>query len=338
MDSVEEVLSDIRTNIDKFFDEKIYLSYSAISTLLYSPKVYADKYIDKVKEEKYSEHLLNGKVIHCLLLTPTHFEEEFIVSDVNLPSGNTKDMIDYIYSIRSDAAPLLKDYSTQILARLVKINLHQTLKEDELRLKKIITPEAINYWNFLIRGKGKNIIDQETFEYCQGAVETLRNDSEILSLLGQDLNPFNVLENKVVLNEHFLQMDIESLPFGFKGILDNIVIDNIEKVIIINDFKTTSKPLQDFKDSVTYYNYWIQAIIYIALVQESFKELEGYTIKFNFIVIDGFYNYYIFKVTEPTLDEWLSKFQSDIKPRLLYHFENRDFNLPWELATKKLVL
>jgi len=335
---VTEVLSEMRTNLDKFFDEKVYLSYSAINLLLFSPKAYSDKYIDKLKEDKTAKYLIEGKLIHCLLLTPTLLEEHYIRSDISLPPENTKKVIDFIFKNKVKDVDDIHEYEGLILSRLIDINLHQSLKEDSGRIAKILTPEAINYWNFLLKAKGKEVIDNEIYEYCENVVEVIRNDIEVLKVLGQTSNPFDDNENIEVFNELPVQADMERFPFGFKGILDNVVVDHIQKEIIINDFKTTSKPLVEFKETIEFYNYWIQALMYVVLVQKHFVQYEGYTIKFNFIVIDSFLQYYIFKVTEATLTKWLERFTSEIEPRLLYHFENRDFNLPWELATKKLVL
>jgi orotate phosphoribosyltransferase len=52
--------------------------------------------------------------------------------------------------------------------------------------------------------------------------------------------------------------------------LDNVVVDHNSKTIFINDLKTTGKSIQDFPESVEYYKYWMQAVIYVMLASEKF--------------------------------------------------------------------
>lgn len=344
MEDIEEVVA-IPDPIEEYYKKPLLLSYSAISLLLYSPRVYAEKYIYNLKEENTSKNLLEGSVIHLKLLTPELFDQKYIVSDVSLPGESVKKCIDYIFKNRGEDTSL-DTYDTSILAYLHSINLHQSLKDDkvltgdEKRLAKVKTPEALNYWNFLINAEGKEVIDTDINNYCDTVVSVLKEDVEILNLLGLNLNPFDLSNEIEVFNEHYLEIPSSELryPFGFKGYIDNLKIDHKHKKIIINDFKTTGKELTKFKESVEFYNYWIQAIIYIALVNHNYNQSGEYTIEFNFLVIDSYQQYYVFSVKEATINAWLDKFDKDIIPQVIYHYNNKDFTLPYLLATKQLVL
>ena len=68
-------------------------------------------------------------------------------------------------------------------------------------------------------------------------------------------------------------IDIENVrgfKFGLKGILDNVTVDKDSKVTI-NDFKTTSKDLSKFSDTVDFYRYSLQAAVYVELIRVMFK-------------------------------------------------------------------
>ena len=132
-----------------------------------------------------------------------------------------------------------------------------------------------------------------------------------------------------------IEVDAEHLPFGFKGILDNIIIDKESKTIFINDLKTTGKPLVDFPESVQYYKYWVQAMVYVKLTYDKFlkdlPDLNEWNLYFTFIVIDKYNQVYPFQVSMETMTIWQQDFE-ELTDILKYHYENKDFKLPYELA------
>ena len=48
--------------------------------------------------------------------------------------------------------------------------------------------------------------------------------------------------------------------------IDYYKINHSTKMVTICDLKTTSKTIADFKETVDFYNYWLQAAIYSKLV------------------------------------------------------------------------
>ncbi len=69
-----------------------------------------------------------------------------------------------------------------------------------------------------------------------------------------------------VYSEHPIQIDLPGYPFGLKGIIDNLVVNETDKTIVINDLKTTGKTVAEFAETVDYYNYWLQAAVYKKLI------------------------------------------------------------------------
>jgi len=327
--------------LNAFYNEKFYFSYSSINKLLFSPSMFFKDYVLKQKEESVDPHLVKGKVIHCLLLNPEDFDSEFITVPGKLPSGNNRLIVDEIFKIHlesSDDSLTLDKYEAAIVDLLEKINLHQKLKTDEARVKKILTADNISYFEFLKSSQGKTLVDTDTLRYCKDCVEAIKENEDIVQLLQLEKRKEDT--HIEVFNE--LPISIESKiytddkTFGFKGILDNIIIDNDSKTIFINDVKTTGKPLVDFPDSVEYYKYYIQAAIYYQLVFYKFirdkEDSLKWKINFTFVVIDKYNQVYPFQVSDETMIRWLQGLRDEIIPMLEYHYNNKDYTLPYDLA------
>jgi hypothetical protein len=292
------------------------------------------------------------------VLTPYRFDELFLVSPSDLPTGNTKLVIDKLFIRHKQLCEIadmevsvcsLEQYKDEILEILRDIDLHQSLVDDkpkegviektgdQKRLDKIIADQTRNYWSFLIQSEGKDVIDQSTYDYCFKASQVIQEDKDIASKLGLDVTPFDT--HKEVHNEEYLEASLKEYKFGIKGYIDNVVIDHDKKSITLNDFKTTTKELVKFPDSIEYYQYWLQIAIYTMLVSVKYKTLieQRYTLDVNLIVIDQNYLLYPFKVSEQTLEKWVDR-TLEVFKRVNYHYENKKYGLPYELCTGSVIL
>jgi len=330
----------------EFYAKPFLMSYSGLNKLLYSPKMFYNHYILKQREDRTDSHLIDGKVIHSLLLNDGSFDENFILLPASLPSDNTRKIIDKVnehFSTLSeeeqtkDDALLLGTYSDIILKLLKEINLHQSLKTDEQRLAKIITEETITYFQFLrIKGR-RDIIDTETLKRCNESIDFLKADSRVCDLLGLYKSE---TENTDVFNEIELSSDVVGIDkIGLKGFADNIKIDHDNKTIFINDLKTTGKTISDFSETVKFYNYHIQAAIYTRLVKEVYKHIitPEWSVIFNFIVIDKYNQVYAFEVSTTSLATW----DEELQRKLIeadWHYKNNNYNLPYSFATGLVML
>jgi hypothetical protein len=328
---------------DDFYSKKFYFSYSSLSKLLWNPVAFHQMYVMGIKEERVDQHLVQGKIIHALLLEEDKFNDYFIVSPGKLPGDGVKAVVDRVFahylevSANGDLRTELDHFDGAILDVMTDMNYFQSLKTDQQRLDKIIIPESVNYWSFLKTKGNKTLIDQDTFDYCKSAVELVKADKNISKLIGANISDF---DNIVVHNELLLQADDNSRPFGIKGIIDNLVINHDEKTIYINDVKTTSKELKDFPETIEFYSYWLQSVIYCSLVATRFKdmiELAGYEFKFHFIVIDKMFQTYAFPVSENTLKTWLTRLNQTLD-KAEWHYVNKRYDLPYDFATGSVTL
>lgn len=315
-----------------FYSKNFSFSYSSINKLLHSPALFYKDYILLDKEEKTDKHLIEGKLLHCLLLIYKQFNKLFTIMPNKIPSENIKRIMKGI-SIMGKGTANIKHLDLVddniILDELKYNNLYQTLKTDEQRVAKIKTEDNNIYWKFLCTSK-KDIIDQDMYDKAKSRVEIMQSNIDVTDLIGVEATDFE-LDSIEVYKEKPLECELKKYNFGLKGIIDHFSIDHDKKTITINDVKTTGKTLSDFPESIEYYNYWLQAAIYCKLVYEFVKEeCKNYKIIFNFVTIDKYNQVYVFNVSDSTMSEWtqgLAKCLTNIN----VHFETRDYSVPYHL-------
>lgn len=330
---------------ERFYSKPFFLSYSGLNKLLYSPNLFYKHYILDEKEERLDNHLVDGKVIHSLLLEDGSFEKDFVLIPLSLPSGNTKLVVDKVFELSktlTDEPPspdgwTLDTLHPQIVDVLKQINLHQTLKTDQQRVDKIISNETRSYWEFLKTRGTRILIDEESLARCKESVEVFRNNPQVADLIGLNSSAMDQVD---IYNEMLWSTNnMNNHSFGLKGVMDNIKIDHEKKVIHINDIKTSGKTLAEFPDSVEYYKYWIQAAIYERLVRDKFVNLieQEYNVVFNFIVIDKFLQVYPFPVSQDTLSRWQTELEGVLN-EADWHYVNRNYTLPYKFALNSVIL
>lgn len=330
---MQESVEHLETN---FYKTKFYFSYSSLNKLIWNPAVFYQLYVLGLKEEKTESHLVQGKMIHALLLEEQKFNDMFIISPSNLPTGNLRSVLDRVFyhhielKRNGDQREKLDEFDQAILDVMKDMNYHQSLKTDQQRLDKIFTGEAYNYWAFLQMKGNKTLIDQETYDFCKNAVDIIKTNKDLCKLIGCETTEFDNLQ---VFNEEPFELELRDKPFGMKGIIDNVVINHDEKVIYVNDIKTTSKDLKDFPESIEYYSYWMQAVIYLSAIGMKNSQLieSGYQLKFHFVVIDRAFQTYAFPVTESTLNKWFDRYKEVIEIAE-WHYTNKSYELPYLFA------
>jgi hypothetical protein len=278
------------------------------------------------------QHLVDGSLLHCLLLEEDKFDEKFVISPGKLPGDSAKKIIDKVFVRASIGGYLdmsLEDLESDIIQVLQEVNLHQSLKTDAQRVEKMVTDENKSYYEFLRTKGDKLVIDNDTLQRVKLSVDEVKQNQKAWSLLG--------IGNPDSKSEVPLLADLDNYTFGLKGIVDNIRVSHEEKVIYITDLKTTGKMLQDFPETIEYYKYWLQAAVYVRLVRKSMPDLSSYNIKFHFIVVDKLNQSYAFEVSSVTLREWLDRLD-DVLKVVDYHYTSRNYDLPYEYKEGNVIL
>jgi hypothetical protein len=240
--------------MEKFYQNKFYFSYSGLNKLLYSPAAFYNHYVLNQREDSTDPHLVGGRVLHCLLFEPEKYDDYFLSLPGKLPSDNPRKIIDNIFRLHlgySNNSLTLEDYSQDILTQLLTANLYQNLKTDQQRLDKMLTDEHKEYFEFLKNSLDKSIVDQPTLDGCKAQVEILKSNSDVRTLLALDITEEDT--HIETYNELHIKVDHDKIPFGLHGVLDNVLVDNEAKIIFINDLKTTGKlQVLDTRSNICY--------------------------------------------------------------------------------------
>lgn len=310
-------------------------SYSSLNRLSFSPQLFYKDYVLNEKELRMDKHLIEGSLIHLLLLEPEKFDDDFIISPEKTPSAALQNVFKSMRNMSNDN--VLSNLDNEIIQTLQYANLYQSLKDDSKRLSKVNTPENQVYYDFLCTS-GKTIIDQDTYDKCLARVDIIRSNPDVAAMFESTEESDFELDNIEVFNEQYVHGELNDYTFGIKGFIDRYTINHEKKEIIITDLKTTGKTISDFPETIEFYNYWLQAAMYCSLVVKNVPEnVQNYKISFNFVVIDKYNQVYVFPVSDQTLNTWAEAMQGVLR-MADYHCKENRFDLPYRFLTEKVIL
>ena len=319
---------------ETFYAGEFSFSYSSLNKLLFSPSLFYKDYILRDREIKTDKYLVEGKLVHCLVFEPENLNGKFNIVPEKTPTDSTRKILHRVYE--KDSTVDIMSADDLILEALKEQNLHQKLNEDSARLKKIQTPEAQVYWKF-IANPNVDVIDQETLQRCTEYAEIIKSNKDVISLFESAQTDFE-LDPVQTHAEKPLECGLKDRPFGLKGIVDFYKVEDTKKLVTICDLKTTGKSIVDFKETIDFYNYWLQAAIYAKLVFENLEESQqDYNFIFKFVVIDKYKQVYVFDVSPETLSAWTQGLEETLKVAE-YHYTKRDYTLPYQFLIEKVIL
>ena len=96
-----------------------------MNKLLFSPSLFYKDYILKDKEIRTDRHLIEGKLIHCLLFEPENLNEKFHVVPGKTPSDSVRKVMKDM-TLYTDERNLDKVEDHIILDSLKHMNLYQS--------------------------------------------------------------------------------------------------------------------------------------------------------------------------------------------------------------------
>jgi len=325
---------------DEFFSQPFMMSYSGLNKLLFSPVLFHQHYILKQRDDVVDKPMVEGKLLHCLLLNPEDFEKEFVLMSSDMPSDGPRKVLDKIYEIMKADGKSEMDgtFMDHILDVLKEQNLYQSLKTDDQRIDKMTTTKNIKYLDYKFQAEKKTVVDQDMYDFAKNTVDIIKSNSKLMDIMG--FNQDSLTTNIKQYNElDLVCLEFEDYSFGIRGIIDNLVVDHDAKVIRVNDLKKTSKSIGQFDESIDYYNYWMQAALYRLLVNHIKETTFGvdYPVEFRFIVVDPYMQVAPIRISEDTQKYWALELEDKLE-QANYHFKERDFSLPYEFLTGEYVI
>lgn len=331
---------------EEFFSKPFLLSYSGLNKLLFSPALFYNHYVLGQRDDTEDRNMIEGKLIHCLLLKPEGFDDEFVLSAMDIPSDNPRQLLHTLFNHYKelkqhdpeDTREELNEFPGAIIDILADMNLYQSLKSDAQRIDKIVTEKHASYWEYLKKSEGRTVIDHDTFNFATSVVDKIKNTPSVIDVMGFFEDPLRGIKK---FNELELVKFDTGLEFGLRGFVDNLVIDPVAKEIKVNDLKKTSKDINSFKESIDYYKYYLQAAMYHKLVENVYlsrPEYKDFKITFRFVVVDSYMQIAPIRVSDETMQEWLNVLDERLK-EANHHFLTRDFELPYQfLINSEVVL
>lgn len=342
----EVSFSDRMQKEEEFFSKPFLLSYSGLNKLLYSPALFYNHYVLGQRDDTEDRNMIEGKLIHCLLLKPESFDEQFVLSAMDIPSDNPRKLLHTLFDHykeikRNDPEEVREDlheFAGAILDILTDMNLYQTLKTNEQRLEKIITEKHVSYWEYLKKSESRTIIDHDTYTFATNVVEKIKNTPSVIDVMGFFEDPLRGISKQ---NEVELVKFCDEFEFGLRGFIDNLVFDPVAREIKVNDLKKTSKDISSFTDSIEYYRYYLQAAMYHKLVEHVYlsrPEYKDFKITFRFVVVDPYMQIAPIRISDETMQKWIELLDDKLQ-QANYHFQNKSFELPYEfLINSEVVL
>lgn len=260
-----------------------------------------------------------GTAIHELLLQPKDFT---LCEDYGKPSSKLGMVIDRVKYYRK------QNYSIYDSIWKASVDLEYYLNRIDSRISKIIRSGFKYYWKTKDFDDSKILLSSSDLETCTKSMNSLKNNKEICDKLYlQDKNIKSHMEDSIFMDIKVSYRE-KSCILKLKMKADHWAIDLKNKVLYLNDIKTTGRALELFmkkpSGSFYHYHYYRQFAMYKKMLEEYCKKEFGYdeTWKFesNVFVVQMFgdYSSSCCSVTEEQLQEGEKEF-SDLIKQIAYY-------------------
>ena len=269
----------------------------------------------KNEDSPYNPSFETGSLIHQQVLQPESFE---VIEGVFKPTAKAGLMADALY--KSDGTFPTDD---EIKSMSYVIGYYKD-KLTSNRLKEF-RDKAEPYWRnrflyeqnnpFKESDKKRIYTDERNFDLLCNCLKTLNENKDIQKLL----HPSGIVEEPIIGNEKTIFLDIQiEIPeyepkvYKLKAKLDNFSIDTEEKIITVNDLKTTSRPAVQFDPK--FFSYQREIAFYSYLLKQIAKKyynIENPTIKGNFLVVSTIpeYNTLVYPMTPKLFKSGMTEVQ-----------------------------
>ena len=175
-------------------------------------------------------------------------------------------------------------------------------------------------------GKDTIILPDADREKCLASIKSLKNNRLVQSVLhptdpfGDPIPSFN---EEAFFADYVIVVDGKAVVIPFKLKIDNWTIDEDNKVLTLNDLKTSSKPCAWFMNpdwgSMKKYHYARQFLCYSDILKKYCEKEFGYgedwTFKANVCVVEtgGEHNSRCFKVSDELMESARLEFENLMK-------------------------
>lgn len=234
------------------------ISHSGLSALERGVRTYRSY---KAREDTSTKGMNLGSAIHCKLLEPDKFQDRYLISSFEIPSGKNAEFVKTLYGTQKVSTSLFEEmkYDEEWVSNAFNVSgLKGTAQKtwDSFRSDTDTAKKLQKYWDFLEESGDKMqlaLSDSETISRCEKSIEAHKKASELI--LGYGLS--DTYEELDIVWKHPL------FNFKMRSIIDRLIIDKENRTIIVVDLKTTAKNVHSFKVAYGMYRYYRQIPLYI---------------------------------------------------------------------------
>ena len=267
-------------------EEKIYredpaLSQSTLGRFDREGFSHLDTLFDKLE----TPSLLFGSVTDSLVTGGLdEFNERFLVADYKIPSDAVAKIVKNLFDKWHTTCRTIHSITDEVInEETVLANYGQNWRM-QTRVEDI-RKKGNEYYDALQASQDKTVIDNNTYNDALRAVDALKT-SPTTSFYFQANNPFE----PDYFREYQLKFKHNFNGVDYRGMLDEVLVDNKNKIIYPIDLKTSGKAEWDFYKSFIEFSYSHQARLYYRLLEAAVKEddfYKDYTIaNYKFIVVN----------------------------------------------------
>jgi hypothetical protein len=293
------------------------VSFSSLNWLAESPRYFQAMVTGEIPKEE-SKSLDFGKVVHCYLLRPNDFNNEYDVLNCKQPINKQQyDFCKFIsdgmnyeeayknsYSIKSKTEKSITSEATK---------LYIELKDYSEKIKNQGTKALLSEYDFnritkISDNAIKHIGVQNLFKYSEQ-----HKDSVVLT------------EQEFTFDGRTLHDEKKLLVHGF---IDHIVFDPNNRKMIITEVKTTSGSLNNYYESFEKYHTAMQLGIYTIAAGKIFEKmypdipLKEVRPEWNVIAIqsNGLFEIKMFVINDGTIASGMMMYK-DLMNRYVFHYK-----------------
>lgn len=330
---IPESIQLIKMTDQEYFSEKYreYISNSKLSLLNPDEGGSKERFLSKFKDE-YNPSFEIGSLLHSMILQ----EDSYYVSKFLKPGGKHGLFVQSVLKHRN--------LSNKIHDCIKLASVEADYYSNQLggqRLKTAIRG-GLAFYNYLRKEESTEILEngnkvpiyisQTMYPKYIECMKEVKNNSKIQNLI-------NPLGNIEVYNEYAILCEIKVTIEGkevilkVKAKLDNFVLDHDNNLLILNDLKTTGKPVNFFmgnkvkvvgedgkyiwrwfNGSFQAYHYYRQLALYLWLLQCAVQALFGiiYKSQVNMLVVETVPNFKsnVFPVSNKYIKLGISEFKN----------------------------
>lgn len=264
-----------------------------------------------------TQSLANGTCIHIATLEPEEFK---LAPAIGRPTAKLGDVLDSIIKYRKKGCSVYNS-----IVKACKDNDYYTNCIDS-KIRMILEKGFKYYIKASKYDKDTIILPDIEREKCLKSIKSLQNNKLIQSVLhptdafGDSIPSFN---EEAFFAQYIVTINGKACIIPFKLKIDNWTIDVDNKVLTLNDLKTSSKPCAWFMNpdwgSMKKYHYARQFLCYSDILKKYCEKEFGYSddwvFKANVCVVEtsGDYSSRCFKVSNELMESARTEFETLMK-------------------------